>query len=166
MKHRGSSKSSTLVDQYLWKINSSWPQLWKNKLKFFHNSTHSEFIFHIHQSTNAELFELPRCFTFRISLWFYAVLCASFFVLYFDYGDCSSSKQFNENQAFESMSPLEHSFLFSLLFRKPCTSVFQLYFNSPKFLKALPLMLLLSSISNKEILFIFSTNKVAAAEVQ
>ena len=35
-----------------------------------------------------------------------------------------------------------------------------------KFLKALPLyMLLSSSISNKDVLFIFSTNKVAAEEV-
>ena len=35
-----------------------------------------------------------------------------------------------------------------------------------KFLKALPLcMLLLSSVSNKDVLFIFSANKVAAEEV-
>ena len=45
------------------------------------------------------------------------------------------------------------------------TFVFQLYFHSLKFLKALLLMLLLSLISNKKILFIFSTNKVAAEEV-
>ena len=53
----------------------------------------------------------------------------------------------------------------SLLFREPptCLSVL-LSFTS--FLKALPLyMLLLSSISNKDVLFIFSANKVAAEGV-
>ena len=53
----------------------------------------------------------------------------------------------------------------SLLFREPPTPVFQLYFHSLKFLKALPLMLLLSWLSNKEILLIFSSNKVAAEQV-
>ena len=54
----------------------------------------------------------------------------------------------------------------SLLFREPTTSVFQLYFYLIKLLKALPLyMLLLSSISNKDVLFIFSANKVATEEV-
>ena len=54
----------------------------------------------------------------------------------------------------------------SLLFREPHTYVFQLYFHLRKFLKALPLyMLLLSSISNKDVLFIFSANKVVAEEV-
>ena len=38
-------------------------------------------------------------------------------------------------------------------------------FHSLKFLKALPLTPLLSWISNKEVLFIFSTNKVAAEEI-
>ena len=37
--------------------------------------------------------------------------------------------------------------------------------NVLKFLKALPLYMLLSSISNKDVLFIFSANKVAAEEV-
>ena len=49
---------------------------------------------------------------------------------------------------------------------EPPTSVFQLYFHILKFLKALPLnMLLLSSISNKDVLFMFSANKAAAEEV-
>ena len=49
---------------------------------------------------------------------------------------------------------------------EPPTFVFQLYFHLLKFLKALPLyMLLLSSISNKDVLFIFAANKVAAEEV-
>ena len=39
-------------------------------------------------------------------------------------------------------------------------------FHLLKFLKALPLyMLLLSSISNKDVMFVFSGNKVAAEEV-
>ena len=41
-------------------------------------------------------------------------------------------------------------------------SVFQPYFHSLKFLKAL---LLLSSMSNKDVLFIFSANKVTAEKV-
>ena len=50
--------------------------------------------------------------------------------------------------------------------REPPTSVFQLYFHLLKLLKALLLyMLLLSSISNKDVLFIFSANKVTAEEV-
>ena len=54
----------------------------------------------------------------------------------------------------------------SLLFREPPASVFQLYFDLLKFLKVLPLyMLSLSSISKKDVLFIFSANKVAAEEV-
>ena len=54
----------------------------------------------------------------------------------------------------------------SLLFREPPTSVFKRYFHLLKFLKALPLsMMLLSSISNRYVLFTFSTNKVAAEEV-
>ena len=54
----------------------------------------------------------------------------------------------------------------SLLFREQPTFVFQLCFHLLKFLKALPLyMLLLSSTSNKDVLFIFSANKVAAEEV-
>ena len=49
---------------------------------------------------------------------------------------------------------------------EPPTSVFELYFHLLKFLNALPLyMLLLSLISNKDVLFIFSANKVAAEEV-
>ena len=53
-----------------------------------------------------------------------------------------------------------------LLLKEPSTSVFQLYFHLLKFLKALPLdMRLLCSISDKDVLFIFSANKVAAEEV-
>ena len=53
-----------------------------------------------------------------------------------------------------------------LLLKESSTSVFQLYFHLLKILKALPLyMLLLSSISNKDVLFIFSANKAAAEEV-
>ena len=53
----------------------------------------------------------------------------------------------------------------SVIYREAPTSVFQVYFHSLEFLKAMALMLLLSLISNKEALFIFSTNKVAAEEV-
>ena len=49
------------------------------------------------------------------------------------------------------------------LFREPPTSVFQLYFYLLKFLVALPLIL--CSISNKDVLFIFSANKVVAEAV-
>ena len=49
---------------------------------------------------------------------------------------------------------------------EPPTSVFQLYFYLFKFLKELLLyMLSLSSISDKDVLFIFSANKGAAEEV-
>ena len=54
----------------------------------------------------------------------------------------------------------------SILFREPPISVFKPYFHSLTFLKALPLyMLLLFSISNKEVLFIFSAKKAAAEEL-
>ena len=54
----------------------------------------------------------------------------------------------------------------SLFFREPPTSVFQLQFHSLQFLKVLPIyMLLLSSISDNKVLFIFSANKAAAEEV-
>ena len=53
-----------------------------------------------------------------------------------------------------------------VLLREPPTSVFQLYFHLLEFLKTLLLyMLLLSSISNKDVLFIFLANKAAAEEV-
>ena len=53
----------------------------------------------------------------------------------------------------------------SPMLRESPTSVFKLYFHSLEFLKALLLMLLLSLISNKEELFVVSTNKVAVEEV-
>ena len=54
----------------------------------------------------------------------------------------------------------------SLLSRKAPTSVFQLYFCLLEFLKALPpYVVILSWISNKEELFMFSAIKVAAEEV-
>ena len=101
-----------------------------------------------------------------------------FSVLYSQYGYSISNEKLNGHQAFESLGnhfslQITHFIIVilprnnSLLFREPSTSVFQLYFHLLiKFLKALPLyMLLLSSISDKDELFIFSANKVAAEEV-
>ena len=62
------------------------------------------------KSINVEFFELPQCFTFRIILWFYAILRV--FVLYSHYGDSSSSKKLNEHLAFESESPWSTCFFF------------------------------------------------------
>ena len=45
----------------------------------------------IYQSINVKFFELPQCFTFRIILWFYAILHV--FVLYSHYGDSISNKR-------------------------------------------------------------------------
>ena len=45
----------------------------------------------IYQSINVKSFELPQCFTFQKSIWFYAILRA--FVLYSHYGDSISSKK-------------------------------------------------------------------------
>ena len=109
---------------------------------------------------SVKFLEQLLCFTFRIILWFYAILRV--FVLYSHYGHSISNEELNGHQALESLGPLRSS----LLFREPPASVFQLYFHLLKFLKALPLyMLLLSSISDKDVLFIFSANKAAAEEV-
>ena len=53
----------------------------------------------IYQSINIKLFELPQCFTVRIILLLYAVLCV--FVLYSHYGDGSYSKKLDGHQAFQ-----------------------------------------------------------------
>ena len=77
----------------------------------------------------------------------YLVLCySSCFLLYSHYGYSISNEKLNGHQASKSLG-----FLGAL--------------HLPKFLKALPLYMMLSSISDKDVLYIFSANKVAAEEV-
>ena len=56
------------------------------------------------QSVNVRLIEHPQCFTFRIILWFYAILPV--FVLYSHYGYSISNEKLNGHQAFESLGLL------------------------------------------------------------
>ena len=57
-----------------------------------------------YQSVNVRLIEYPQCFTFRIILWFYAILRV--FVLYSHYGYGVSNEMLNGQQAFEYLGLL------------------------------------------------------------
>ena len=57
-----------------------------------------------YQSVNVKFIEHPRCFTFRIILWFYAILHVS--VLYSHYGYSISNEKLNGHQAVESLGLL------------------------------------------------------------
>ena len=57
-----------------------------------------------YQSVSVKFIEHPQCFTFRIILWFYAILRA--FVLYSHYGYSISNEKLNGHQAFESLGLL------------------------------------------------------------
>ena len=57
-----------------------------------------------YQSVNVKFIEHPQCFTFRIILWFYAIL--RIFVLYSHYGYSISNEKLNGHQAFESLGLL------------------------------------------------------------
>ena len=54
-----------------------------------------------YQSVNVNFIEHPQCFTFRIILWFYAILRV--FVLHSHYGYSISNEKLNGHQAFESL---------------------------------------------------------------
>ena len=57
-----------------------------------------------YQSVNDKFVEHPQYFTFRIILWFYAILLV--FVLYSHYGYSTSNEKLNGHQAFESLGLL------------------------------------------------------------
>ena len=57
-----------------------------------------------YESVNVKFIEHPQCFTFRIILWFYAILRV--FVLYSHYCYSISNEKLNGRQAFESLGLL------------------------------------------------------------
>ena len=58
-----------------------------------------------YQLVNVKFIEQPQCLTFRIILWFYAVLRV--FVSYSHYGYSISNEKLNGHLAFESLALLE-----------------------------------------------------------